>query len=67
MDDETPRPKRGRPATGHDPVRTVRIGPIWDEARDTAKRRGDSMADIITTALTKYVARSKTDPTGRPK
>ena len=28
---------RGRPATGRDPVRTIRMGALWDEARAAAK------------------------------
>lgn len=56
-----PKRRRGRPATGSDPVRTVRVGPVWDEARATAKRRGESLATIITTALARYVARHRED------
>lgn len=64
MDNDKPRPtppKRGRPATGSDPVRTVRVGAVWDEARDVMRERGDSMAAEITRCLTRYVARHKTD------
>ena len=49
----------GRPATGQVPVRTVRVGAIWDEAYALAKNRGDRMPDLIEQALRRYVARHK--------
>lgn len=47
----------GRPATGHDPVRTIRMGPIWTEANALAKSRGERLSDVIETALKRYVER----------
>jgi len=52
----------GRPATGHDPVRTVRLGPIWDDARALAKQRGERLSDVIEVALKRYVARHHAEP-----
>jgi hypothetical protein len=49
----------GRPATGQTPVRTVRIGPVWDEALAIAKERGDRMPVIIEAALRRYIARHR--------
>jgi hypothetical protein len=49
----------GRPATGQVPVRTVRVGPVWDEARALAKEHGDRMPEIIEAALKRYVARRR--------
>lgn len=51
--------KLGRPATGQTPVRTVRIGAAWDEAKATADEHGDRMADIIEAALRRYVQRKR--------
>jgi hypothetical protein len=47
----------GRPATGQVPVRTVRVGPIWDEAHEIAKGRGEKFSDVIDSLLKRYVAR----------
>ncbi|GIH07515.1 hypothetical protein Rhe02_55820 [Rhizocola hellebori] len=39
---------RGRPVTtGTPPVRTLRVGPIWDKAKEIADKRGDKMADVV--------------------
>lgn len=47
----------GRPATGHNPVRTIRMGDIWTEANELAKSRNERLADVIEQALKRYVAR----------
>lgn len=53
-------PRRpGRPATGQVPVRTVRIGPVWDQAHEIAKARGERFSDVVETALARYVARHR--------
>ncbi len=57
MEEEKRRP--GRPATGHDPTRSVRIGPVWDEALVVAKDRGDKLNQVITRALENYVRRHR--------
>jgi hypothetical protein len=49
----------GRPATGHDPTRSVRIGSAWDEAKAIAHQRGDSLNQIITHALETYIRRHR--------
>ena len=49
----------GRPATGQVPVRTVRVGPIWDEAKAVAEEQGEKFSDVIDTLLKRYVARHK--------
>jgi hypothetical protein len=53
--------KVGRPATGQTPVRTVRIGPVWDDALALMKERGDKMPHIIEAALKRYIARHRHD------
>lgn len=53
------RKKPGRPATGHSPTRSVRIGPVWDEAMEIAKDRGDKLNQVITRALENYVRRHR--------
>jgi hypothetical protein len=50
----------GRPATGQVPVRTVRVGSVWDEAHEIAKVRGEKFSDVIDSLLKRYVARHKT-------
>lgn len=58
--------KRGRPATGQTPVRAVRVGPVWDEAKAIADARGDHMAVIVDKALRRYIAaHGKTDTASR--
>lgn len=47
----------GRPATGQTPVRTLRLGPVWDEAKAIADERGDKMAIVIEEALRRYIRR----------
>lgn len=56
--DPQPR-RRGRPATGHHPTRSVRIGPAWDQAAAIAKTRGESLNQIITRALENYIRRHR--------
>jgi hypothetical protein len=52
--DEQPPPKRrgGRPATGRDPVHSVRIGALWDRCVELATGRGESMTTLVERALT---------------
>jgi hypothetical protein len=52
--EEQPAPKRrgGRPATGRDPVRSVRIGALWDRCVELATGRGESMTTFVERALT---------------
>lgn len=49
----------GRPATGQVPVRTVRVGAVWDEAHEIAKVRGEKFSDVIAALLKRYVARHR--------
>jgi hypothetical protein len=41
------------------PVRTIRIGDIWDDAQQLAGNQGDNVPDIVRLALRAYVV----DPT----
>jgi hypothetical protein len=57
MDNEDTGRRRGRPATGHQPTRSVRIGGVWDEAKVIATSRHESLNKVITRALENYVRR----------
>ncbi len=40
--------KRGRPVTtGTTPNRNVRVGAIWDEAKEIADARGETMSEVV--------------------
>lgn len=52
--------KRGRPATGETPNRTVRVSdPLWTAAKNKAEEEGKTVSDVVNTCLTKYVAKPK--------
>lgn len=55
--------KRGRPATGETPVRSVRMGKVWEEAREVAAERGENLHVVLERYLQRYVAahREKSD------
>lgn len=55
MTEDTQRRRPGRPATGHAPTRSVRIGAVWDEAMIVANSRGEALSRVITRALETYV------------
>lgn len=59
MTDEQPKRSPGRPATGQTPVRTIRIGPVWDEAKEYAEDRGETMTAVVEAALRRYVQRAR--------
>ena len=42
-------------------LRTVRAGDEWDQALEVARRRGDSLSDVIRRALRAYVRRSRNE------
>lgn len=54
---ETEKRRPGRPATGHQPTRSVRIGAVWDAAKEVATGRQESINQVITRALENYVRR----------
>lgn len=47
----------GRPATGQTPVRTARIGNVWDEAKAIADSRGEKMTAVVEAELRRYIKR----------
>ncbi|MDP9799333.1 hypothetical protein J2S43_007845 [Catenuloplanes nepalensis] len=49
--------RAGRPATGQTPVRTVRLGAIWDEASELATANGEKMTALVERALRAEIAR----------
>lgn len=50
-----PKRRPGRPATGKTPVRSIRIGDVWDQAKVIAEQRGETITSVIERALTEYV------------
>jgi hypothetical protein len=57
MTEENEKRRPGRPATGHHPTRSVRIGPVWEEAMEVARQRREPLNQVITRALENYVRR----------
>lgn len=57
-DDGEQRRGPGRPATGQTPVRSLRMGHVWDDAKAVADRRGEKLHLVIEAALRRYVARN---------
>jgi hypothetical protein len=51
----------GRPATGHQPTRSVRIGSVWDEAKVIAAGRHESINQVIIRALERYVRQHRAE------
>ncbi len=47
--------KRGRPATGETPRRTVRVpDEVWKAAEKRAKERGENVSDAVRRCLEEY-------------
>lgn len=44
----------GRPRTGETPVRSVRLGAVWEEAEANAKADGENMATLLDRLLRRY-------------
>jgi hypothetical protein len=58
MDDD--KPKRGRPQgskTGTTPLRTLRLGPLWDQGKAVAQAHGMTMTALVEEALRREIAR----------
>lgn len=54
MEHETssaPKRRPGRPATGQTPVRTARLGDVWDRCAKLADARGEKMTALVERAL----------------
>lgn len=50
--------KRGRPATGETPRRTVRVPDgRWQAAKEKAEREGKDVSDVVNDCLERYVRR----------
>jgi hypothetical protein len=48
----------GRDGSGNTPQRTIRVpDPEWDAAKEAAEANGETLSDVIRTALRRYVAR----------
>jgi hypothetical protein len=62
MTDEATPPKRGRgrpqgSTTGQTPLRTAKIGPLWDRSQELAKGQGMTMTAYVEEALRRENAR----------
>ena len=55
----SPRRRPGRPATGTNPTRSMRLGPNFDEARAIAEANGETITAVVERLLAEYVARHK--------
>lgn len=67
MTEDQPRRGPGRPATGHDPVRSIRMGDVWERARAAAVEDGEPFAALVEQALERELARrdrARRRPTG---
>jgi hypothetical protein len=52
-------PRLGKDGSGNTPQRTIRVpDPEWDAAKEAADANGDTLSDVIRTALRRYVARN---------
>lgn len=50
--------KRGRPATGKTPNRTVRIpDEVWQQAKEKAAAEGKTVSDVVNECLRRYLRR----------
>lgn len=58
----SPKRGRGRPATGTNPVRSMRIGPVFDEARRYAEAAGETITALVERLLAAYVAEQQARP-----
>ena len=58
----TEKPKRGRPATGQTPLRSVRVpDERWQAAKEKAEREGRSISDVLNDCLDAYVSGEECD------
>lgn len=48
---DPPKRRGGRPATGQTPVRTLRLGGVWDRCAELAAERGEKMTALVERAL----------------
>lgn len=42
-------------------MRTLRIGPVWDDARHVAAERGETITTVVERYLRRYVAAHRRD------
>jgi hypothetical protein len=45
----------GRPATGKTPTRSMRLGPVYDQAKAKAEANGETITAVVERLLTQYV------------
>ena len=50
-----PKRRPGRPATGKTPTRSMRLGPIFDQAKAKAHANGETITAVVERLLTQYV------------
>ena len=51
-----PKRRPGRPATGKTPTRSMRLGPVYDQAKAKAEANGESITAVVERLLAEYVA-----------
>lgn len=51
-----PRRRPGRPATGKTPSRSMRLGPVYDQAKAKAEANGETITAVVKRLLTEYIA-----------
>jgi hypothetical protein len=61
-DPDAPR-RRGRPRTGVTPKRNIRVGKVWDEAAAIAETRDETMTEVVTRLLQRYVSTHRREVT----
>ena len=47
----------GRPATGTNPTRSMRLGPVYEQAKAKAEARGETITAVVERLLAEYVER----------
>lgn len=54
-----PKRRPGRPATGKTPVRSFRMGEVYDLAKAKAEAGGEDIKDVIERLLARYIAEGR--------
>lgn len=57
----TEKRRPGRPATGKTPVRSMRLGDIYDKAKAKAEANGETITAVVKRLLTSYVNGRRTN------
>ncbi|MFD6565405.1 hypothetical protein [Micromonospora profundi] len=52
-----PKRRPGRPATGKTPTRSMRLGPVFDQAKAKAEAGGETITAVVERLLAEYVGK----------